>query len=767
MLEAQELRRRRRELIIIFSALLLVALITYLEIKLSGFSPDIPISNTILFFSLLNIDVLLILLIIFLIVRNLVKLIFERRSGIFGSKLKTKLVAAFVGLTLIPTTVLFLVAFVFINYQQKWWFDPKVEGIFDISKEIVQSRYEDDGEENQHFAKIVASHLNDFDLLDPESYLELQEYLEEKVAEYKLSQIELYSDRPGGLFFSTNPEFPVKKAYAPLEFVTTGLEGKEGYMIDVAEEFDVIRGVAPILSNKVPGKVIGAVVVNSFIDKSLFGQLKANKKAYNDFRSFKVFKTEFSSYYLIMLVVITLVVLLAAVWYGFYLAKGITGPIQMLATGTKAVAAGELDTVIEAPSHDEIGELVESFNVMTSDLNISKKALDLALLDLKDKNVELERRRQYMEIVLKNVEAGVVSLDADGRISTVNEAVKNMFNISVDEVIGKKYEEIIPEQYLGLFEELMAQVKHGNEPFVRRRVGISVRGESLVILITLTSLHDYEGKDRGAVVVFENLTELLRGQKAEAWREVARRIAHEIKNPLTPIQLSAQRLRKRYMAELSSNGDVFDECTNTIIMQVKELKTLVDEFSSFARLPAANPVPNDLNSIIREVVSLYQGAHNNISFNFIEEKRLPLFELDRDQIKRAFINLIDNAVDAIGREEGEIKIESMYNEQMEIARVEITDTGKGIRPMDMGRLFEPYFSTKEKGTGLGLVIVNRIIQDHYGYIRVKSNAPKGTQFTIELPTQLPYWALQDRAPKVSKPLLSAEDTSERTVAEET
>jgi two-component system nitrogen regulation sensor histidine kinase NtrY len=236
----------------------------------------------------------------------------------------------------------------------------------------------------------------------------------------------------------------------------------------------------------------------------------------------------------------------------------------------------------------------------------------------------------------------------------------------------------------------------------------------------------------GTVVVFDDLSHLVKAQRMAAWREVARRIAHEIKNPLTPIQLSAQRLRKRYLTRFNEDEKVFDECTGMIIKSVDELKTLVDEFSNFARMPAIQPAANNLNDIIAEALTLYQEAHRSITFSFRPDGSIPVFPLDRDQIKRVLINLLDNAVAAVG-EEGNVDLESAYDKELKMATFVVADNGVGIAPEDRARLFEPYFSTKKSGTGLGLAIVNSIISDHHGFIRVKDNIPRGTRFIIELP----------------------------------
>jgi two-component system nitrogen regulation sensor histidine kinase NtrY len=289
-----------------------------------------------------------------------------------------------------------------------------------------------------------------------------------------------------------------------------------------------------------------------------------------------------------------------------------------------------------------------------------------------------------------------------------------------------------------LAEELIRAVNQTEDHSITRQIKLNVRNETLTLLVKMAILRDEENRYLGMVVVLDDLTQLQKAQRAAAWREVARRIAHEIKNPLTPIQLSAQRLRKRYLNQFAQDGAIFDECTKTIITQVEELKSLVNEFSSFARMPAANPGPNNLNEIIHEAMVLYEEGHKPIRFDFSPDHQIPVFNLDKEQIKRVMGNLLENAVAAVEAvaekpKDGQITVETRLDSLMNLIRIEVADNGCGVSPEDKPLLFEPYFSTKASGTGLGLAIVNTIISDHDGYIRVKDNVPRGTRFIIEMP----------------------------------
>jgi two-component system nitrogen regulation sensor histidine kinase NtrY len=337
-----------------------------------------------------------------------------------------------------------------------------------------------------------------------------------------------------------------------------------------------------------------------------------------------------------------------------------------------------------------------------------------------------------MEIVLRNVAAGVVSVDAEGHIRTINKSAESIFGVKTEDVLHRHYSDLLQTNHMeiaGKFIEMHQITKQGT---MQRQVRSLMGNRLMILLVTVSILHDEEGQYLGIVVVFDDLTELEKAQRMAAWREVARRIAHEIKNPLTPIQLSAQRLRRKYLKSYAEDGKVFDQCTRTIINQVDELKLLVNEFSNFARMPTANLSPNDLSEVVQETISLFRQSHPSSSFVFEQDNPLPLLDLDREQMKRVMINLLDNAVAAVDGA-GEIRVNLSFDEILKIARLEVSDDGPGISAKDKIGMFEPYFSTKEKGSGLGLAIVSNIIADHQGFIRVRDNQPHGTIIVIELP----------------------------------
>ncbi|MEJ2718079.1 MAG: ATP-binding protein, partial [Deltaproteobacteria bacterium] len=386
-----------------------------------------------------------------------------------------------------------------------------------------------------------------------------------------------------------------------------------------------------------------------------------------------------------------------------------------------------LGVYIEPTADDELGVLVRSFNKMTADL---RRARD----ELIRVNLDLEGRRKYMETVLKNVAAGVLALDSKGRITAVNSSAGRLLGIRGHEILGQLLPTVLPAASAGAVTEILQDLAHSDTEAIERQITLSFPDRALSLICFANSLRDEERRDLGVVLVFEDMTYLVKAQRMAAWRDVARRIAHEIKNPLTPIQLNAQRIRRKYMDTMEGDNDTLDQCTSTIINQVEQLKNMVNEFSKFARMPSANPVPDDLNAVISDVVELFAQGNERVHFSFEPDPSVPTFDLDREQMKRALVNLLDNAVSAVV-DGGEIAVLTRYDADLSMVCIEVADSGVGVHPKDKDRLFEPYYSTKPGGTGLGLTIVSTIVSDHNGFIRVKETAGGGATFVIELPVR--------------------------------
>ena len=726
-------RRKKRDWTAIIFAVVLLLLIPQLEVHLVDLTSQLPISNSIIALAVINLNILLILLFLFLIFRNLFKLLLERRRGVPGSRLRSKLVGAFIALSLIPTLLLFFVSAGFIRTSIDNWFSAQVEMALDQSLEVAQTYYRNSEANALYYADQLSQRIQRERLLNEENLPQLRELIKEKQQEYNLGIVEVFSATHEELVRVANPKLPIFDITpATSDPVREGLQGIRFSQITTVGQADLIRGIVPVQSNWDPRDIVGVVVVNYYVPYSLIVKMKEIATSVDQYKTTRSIKGQIQQSYVVVLLLIALIIMFLATWFGFHLARGITVPIQELVTATTRVASGDLDIQLETNSTDEIGALVQSFNKMTDDLRHGRQEINAANIELKRSNLELDRRRNYMEIVLANVTAGVISIDRHGCLTTVNKSAENLLQMKAENVLGKDFRDVIPKAYMPQIMALLKDLFYSEKGTVRQHMTIPIGAEKYTLMINLTTLRDKDNVFMGTVVVFDDLTQLYKAQRMAAWREVARRIAHEIKNPLTPIQLSAQRLRRRYLDRFSAEDDVFDECTKMISNQVDELKNLVNEFSNFARMPATKPTINSLNDVIQECLALYRQAHKDIKFSTDLDADLPDSKFDREQIKRALINLLENAVSATPAD-GAITISSSFNSEINIITLMVSDTGCGIPAENKPRLFEPYFSTKKTGTGLGLAIVSTIVADHNGYIRVKDNDPQGTHFIIELP----------------------------------
>ena len=736
--EKQDLKRRRRERYIIASLIVLISILTYLGTKVFDLGLNLPISNSILIFVLININVILLLLLLFLTMRNLVKLLFERKKRIMGARLRTKLVLAFISLSLLPTIILFFVSVQFISTSIEYWFNLPIERSLKNSLEVAQNYYSQIAEENlshgNHLSRLITYH--GYMLLSKKD--DLEKFISEKRLEYRLASVKVFSRKMELRVVSRNDGIDLSPFKNPgADVLRKSFEnGTDNKAIQSSTHGDLVSGIVPVFSRTESKAVVGLIVLGKFIPGAFVNRLNAISRGIQEFKQFKMLKEPIKFSHLITLSIVTLLIIFSSVWFGFFLSKGITVPIQEVAEATNRVASGDYDFFIDLESEDEIGLLVNSFNRMTMDLKNGKIQLEETNVELIKSNIELEQRRLYMEIVLANVAAGVVSADASGKILTINKSAERMLDIKAENIIGRNYKNFIGDEHLRVINGFLKDKGLFRKDFMERQIRLRLENKTLSLLVSINMLRDYHGEYLGLVAVFEDLTEIEVAQRMAAWREVARRIAHEVKNPLTPIQLSAQRLKKRYGKKIArDDGKVFDECTNMIINQVEELKRLVNEFSSFARMPASAPAPNDINQIIKESLSLYRETGKDVEIVFKESKDIPEFKVDKEQMKRVMINLLDNAIDALDGK-GTIIIDLTYRREQEAVIIEVADNGKGISPDHKIRLFEPYFSTKKSGTGLGLAIVNSIISDHNGSIRVKDEKPRGTRFIINLPVRI-------------------------------
>ncbi|MGE4492116.1 MAG: PAS domain-containing sensor histidine kinase, partial [Syntrophotalea sp.] len=674
----RENRKRRREWLLIGFTTLLVIVFSKFETQLFQFSSQVPLAKSLLVLALINLNILLIILTLFLVFRNVFKLILERRREVPGARLRTRLVVAFVTLSLVPTLLLFFVAAGFVSSSIENWFNIQIETSLHESLEVAQTYYKNSGANALYYGDQLARFIKDQKLLNESNLPQLRDLIQAKQQEYNLGVVEVFSSTYEELVRAANPQIPISEFTDPgSDTIREALQGNRFTRVTPIGKADLIRGVVPVYSNWNPEDVVGVVVVNYYVPYSLVNKMKEISASFEQYKTTKLLKDRIQKGYVQVLLITALAIIFLATWFGFYLARTITVPIQELVSATKRIAGGDLTVQISPQSDDEIALLVEAFNKMTADLRKSQAGISDANRHLRASNQELDQRRRYMEIVLKNVTAGVISVDRQGRITTINKSAEKLLKIMPGKVLGQHFRQVLQAEHLVIINDLLRQLAKSGKDSIHKQMTIPLEDNKLTLLLNLTTLRDENGEFMGTVVVFDDLTHMIKAQRMAAWREVARRIAHEIKNPLTPIRLSAQRLRRRYLDRFPEDDKVFDDCTCMIIKQVDELKILVDEFSNFAKMPSANPAPNNLNEIINETLILYQEAHRHVVFSFIPDSTVPIFNLDRDQIKRSMINMLENAVGAIEKV-GHISLETHFNRDMQMVSVIIADDGCGI-----------------------------------------------------------------------------------------
>lgn len=703
-----EVRKRRREVVAIVSIGLLFLVLTWIQYKLFDISQALPFVHAVFFFGLVNFNIILFLLLFFLIFRNVVKVFSEKQGGLIGSSLKSKLIAAFVAFSFIPTLLMFLVSVFYINNSFDKWFSEKMAGVLKNSLEVTNAYYLNAKRKNYHFASRIAAQIEKVPRVRQEELANLQNLYSVDAVEYYPS---LFSER---LVARAQDEALQRLPKVSLEFLRKGIEQEsESSTIHHFGEGNLVRVIVPARHR---GR-LGAIVVSSYVPLSLISKMDDITSAYEDFRDVNPLEYPLKSIYLIILVLMALVIFLGASWFGFYLARQLSVPLEELGDATERLAKGDFHYVKAASGSREIDRLIQSFNSMIATLQETLSRLD--------------EHTRYVEVVLSSVSTGVISVDDQFRITMINKRAAQLLEIESEKFVGKQASEVLRSPESGGITDLLVHqpIDKGQ---IHRAAQIQVREREVPLQMTLSVLADERGKTLGRVLVFDDLTPMMNAQRAAAWTEVARRIAHEIKNPLTPIRLAAQRLNNKFAGEIPDPA--FSECVRMIIDQVDDLKGLVNEFSNFARMPEVQLRLADLNQVIHESLVLYRESKPSISFAFTADSTLPQFLFDPDQIRRAVGNLIDNALAAIKNVASPcIEIQTHLEKDLQIAKLTISDNGIGIPKALRNRIFEPYVTTKEHGTGLGLAIVRRTVEDHNGFIRVQPNSSQGSTFIIELP----------------------------------
>jgi two-component system nitrogen regulation sensor histidine kinase NtrY len=739
MLTAEQ-RQKKQRLIrsVIGCCLLLIPLLGYVQRSLLSGELTLPLSSTVLIFALININGLLLLLMLYLVLRNLVELVFERKQHLLGSRLRTRLVICFVSLSLIPTAILFIVALRFVSTSMDYWFNARVEESLQASLQLAQTTLRNAQNQTQYIGKHFAALLEN-GLVDLNNPAALEHFFRANLA----------SNLPGSpdsLLLLNDQRLPVVSIVGqhlqqiapptlPSEALRLTADTDRVELVTRRTTIgELIQAIVPV-QVRIDTPQTWFLITSLLIPSAQLNSMQTISDGITGYQQMIMLKAPIKFSLIIMLLIITLLIVFGAIWFGFYIARSITGPINRLAEATKRVADGDMEFIVEKETDDEMGQLIDSFNSMTTEILASNRQLAQTHRALQNSTEIAEQRRRYMETILENVAAGVIALDDHNRITTINRFAEHLLAIRPESFIGKDFHQALPKQHALIVESFLKELLGSNKTTIERHLRVTIRrGETLSLQVNVTRMIDDWQQPIGFVFVFDNLTNLEKAQRLAAWQEVARRIAHEIKNPLTPIQLSAQRLRKRYLETIPDNRDIFDQCTATIINQVEEIKNLVSEFSDFARMPQIHKERQDLGRLVREMVLLYQEAHKHLTLSWSIEPTLPEFLFDAVQIKRVLINLLDNAVSVLGKG-GAINVTLGTVQDGRMVRLEVADNGPGMSDEVKLRIFEPYFSTRTTGTGLGLAITQTIVHEHGGIIRVTDNHPAGAVFAVELPLQ--------------------------------
>lgn len=712
--DERERRRRRYELLAAFFLLVLVLGGTWTQLALYGV-------DSWMFIALLNINSIFMLVILFLVARNVVKLIMERRRKVFGAQMRTRLVVVFVSLSLIPTVIMFLASNRVVATSVDYWFTRQTERSLQAALDVGQSFYAEAAARLRSRSEAIVQEATQRRTAWTGNGI--RTLLQSKQKEYGLTLVGVVASQG-------------KESYwqAPKAFTEGWQEARNridwehvarttfGSLLWATDDADYVIGVLAI-----DGGRNGYLITAESIGQGLLSKLEKISNGFEEYAQLKQLKKPLKVSFLLILGVLGMITIFGSVWFGFRLSKEFTAPILALAQGTTRIAQGDLDFRLEDKGTDELGLLVESFNHMARDLQEGRTSLTRA-------NTMLAEHNRYIETVLDNITTGVITLDAEGRILTMNKAACSIFDAQASKLEGRNPAEFLPRSYASVFVSMLETLREHPEQNWKRQEDFLLGDRSWKLILHAVALAG-PGGIRAYVVVVEDITELEKMQRMAAWREVARRIAHEIKNPLTPIKLSAQRLDRKFGKQIEDPA--FGQCTDLIVKQVERLQDMVQEFSAFAKLPEVQLAPGDVAPLLEELVSLFKTSHNTVTWDLHLPERLPPIALDAAALHRALLNIFTNAAEALETLPVEtpkrVRITAVHDRGRGSLRLIVSDNGPGLLAEERERMFEPYFSRKKGGTGLGLAIVKSIVADHRGTIRAVSAQGGGTSMVLEFP----------------------------------
>lgn len=701
----------KKQIIYSVSTLLLFGLLVLLEMSIPNFARFFPIMENKLLVIVLNVNLLLILLLLFLATRIILKSYLENRREMWGSGLKKRLTTTFLFISIIPSITLFVLSTGFFYVSMDRWFGEKIENTVDNAFTLSQYYYEDIFQRYGRIADLMSSEMTRKDLLTENTTLKT--YIKRNERVYFLEYL-VVQNLATGTRVTNNQKDILEKS---LDNIIKQVVQKRS----IREIIPVKDGEMIVLGRLIVGKdgaPQGVLLLGDKMKVQGTERIKQIAAASKEFKESRVIKKALKYSFVVPLLLITILTIFVSMWVGVKMAAEITVPIEKIKEGASIIAKGKFDINLEDKGKDEIGTLVSAFNSMAKELQVARE--------------EIEERRRYMEVILDNVATGIISTDQKGTILLINRSAKGILGLEGGTYQGIPLKDVLGDEFKKLTKSFMRDIKRSESGSVTRELRLNIRKDVTYIRASLTTLTDEANRVEGFIIAFDDISHIVRAEKLATWREVARKLTHEIKNPLTPIVLSAERIRRKIMAGFQSEErDILDETTSVIINSAEDIKGIVNELTKLSRISQTKAV-EDLNIIVEETIDRYKNLYQHIGFTFGKES-IPLFRLDKDGIKRALINLIANSVKALEGNEGTITVKTRYEPARGVAVIEFSDTGKGIPHEDKGKVFDPYFTKDGEGTGLGLAIVHSIILEHHGKISIEDNVPKGTRFIIELP----------------------------------
>jgi two-component system, NtrC family, nitrogen regulation sensor histidine kinase NtrY len=752
-------------------AVLLAIIVAQQLFNLGSVVPPETGSDTLLLYALSSLNFGAFIVFSFILLRSLLKLRRERRERQLGSRIQTRLLVYFIGLSLLPIAAMAAFSYLFLNRSIEKWMGRLPENIVEQVREQQRESLAAQNENLRETAALLATAIK----ARPQP--EWQTTLDQLASTGEISAIAIISDT-GEVVARSEGAVPQSQR----EELNAVLQGARDPKAQASETLADGKGF-DLAAVPLAGNLRLILVPHRLGDTDVNDTIAGSQREYQHLlqRQRKVRLLGLST-----LGLMTLLLLFASTWVAIHLARGLAAPIRSLAEASKEVARGNLSHRVDTIADDELALLAESFNQMTAELDENRRHIEDGATALREKNLALEERRNYIETVLESLSTGVVSLDQDDCVTTINTAAVSILKLSEAPPARAQLTTLLSSEDRVALERLLRRARRAGRAAEQSQLTRGAVGGAIPVALTATALRGPSGDGRGVVLVIEDLSELLSAQRAAAWSEVARRIAHEIKNPLTPIQLSAERIARNFRVringsvpgadrdphegspvvdatgysssaetsegdEANGNGDngfvlteenreeltrVVEECTTSITREVAGLKALVDEFSRFARMPTPRMEPGDLNEVIRQAEQLYADRLDGVELQLMLDDQLPPAMLDTEQLKRVFVNLTDNALEALAAmpDERRLTMKTRHDGTRDLLIATVEDTGEGIPAGDFKRLFQPYFSTRGRGTGLGLAIVARIITEHGGRVYAEANVPHGTRFVIELPT---------------------------------